>query len=131
MESKKNNPLMALIQEENAQAVKATFSNNKAEQTSVTPNNAPAPVSEPPPEPPEQEEVKPVKTKTVAGERDWERFSFVCNKEIIQKVHDISAKEGFTVRDIMELFLQRSITEYEKKYGVAKPKRKKSIWTLL
>ena len=71
------------------------------------------------------------KSKQKAGERDWERFSFVCSKDIIQKVHDISEKEGFTIRDIMELFLQRGISEYEKKNGVAKPKRKKSVETLL
>ena len=85
----------------------------------------------PPPKPLASEEASTTKSKQKAGERDWERFSFVCSKEIIQKVHDISEKEGFTIRDIMELFLQRGISEYEKKNGVAKPKRKKSVETLL
>ncbi|MDO4190040.1 MAG: hypothetical protein Q4D29_13735, partial [Lachnospiraceae bacterium] len=85
----------------------------------------------PPPKPPAPEKAATIKSKQKAGERDWERFSFVCSKDIIQKVHDISEKEGFTIRDIMELFLQRGISEYEKKNGVAKPKRKKSVETLL
>ena len=85
----------------------------------------------PPPKPLASEEASTTKSKQKAGERDWERFSFVCSKEIIQKVHDISEKEGFTIRDIMELFLQRGISEYEKKNSVAKPKRKKSVETLL
>lgn len=110
---------MALIQEDNAQAVKAAPSSTP-EQTVVAPVSVPEP---PPPEPPEQKAVTPVKQKQPSCERDWERFSFVCSKEIIPKVHDISAKEGFTVRDIMEFFLQRGIEEYKKKYGVAKPKR--------
>ena len=131
MEPVKNNPLMALIQEENAQAVKATSANSKPEVKPMAPVSVP---ESPPPKPPEQvtaKPVEPVKPKKPTNERDWERFSFVCSKEIIQKVHDISEKEGFTIRDIMELFLQRGISEYEKKNGVAKPKRKKSVETLL
>ena len=85
----------------------------------------------PPPKPPAPEKAATSKSKQKAGERDWERFSFVCSKEIIQKVHDISEKEGFTIRDIMELFLHRGISEYEKKNGVSKPKRKKPVETLL
>lgn len=84
----------------------------------------------PPPKPLASEKTTTSKSKQNAGERDWERFSFVCSKDIIQKVHDISEKEGFTIRDIMELFLQRGISEYEKN-GVAKPKRKKSVETTL
>lgn len=123
MESRKNNPMMALIQEENALAVRVTSDSKKTEEKPLDP----APV----PEPPVQEDVKPVKPKRPSGERNWQRFSFVCSKEIIRKVHDISAKEGFTIRDIMELFLQRGIDEYEKKNGVAKPKRKKGVDSIL
>ena len=85
----------------------------------------------PPPKPLASEEASTTKSKQKAGERDWERLLFVCSKDIIHKLHDISEKEGFTIRDIMELFLLRGIADYEKKNGVAKPKRKKSIETLL
>lgn len=82
------------------------------------------------PKPPASDKTTTSKSKQKAGERDWERFSLVCSKDIIQKVYDISEKEGFSIRDIMELFLQRGISEYEKKNGVSKP-RSKNIQKLL
>ena len=90
----------------------------------------PSATETPPPKPPAPEKVGTSKSKQKAGERDWERFSLVCSKGIIQKVYDISEKEGFSIRDIMELFLQRGISEYEKKNGVSKP-RSKNIQKLL
>lgn len=122
----KTNPLLAMISQQNAEVVNATVTKKE---TSVT--TIPSTPETPPPKPPAPEKAATIKSKQKAGERDWERFSFVCSKDIIQKVHDISEKEGFTIRDIMELFLQRGISEYEKKNGVAKPKRKKSVETLL
>ena len=56
----------------------------------------PSATETPPPKPPAPEKVGTSKSKQKAGERYWERFSFVCSKDIIQKVHDISEKEGFT-----------------------------------
>ena len=82
------------------------------------------------PKPPASDKTTTSKSKQKAGERDWERFSLVCSKDIIQKVYDISEKEGFSIRDLMELFLQRGISEYEKKNGVSKP-RFKNIQNLL
>ena len=82
------------------------------------------------PKPHASDKTTTSKSKQKAGERDWERFSLVCSKDIIQKVYDISEKEGFSIRDIMELFLQRGISEYEKKNGVSKP-RFKNIQKLL
>lgn len=122
----KTNPLLAMISQQNAEVVNATVTKKEPSVTTIlsTPET-------PPPKPPAPEKAATSKSKQKAVERDWERFSFVCNKDIIQKVHDISEKEGFTIRDIMELFLQRGISEYEKKNGVAKPKRKKSVETLL
>ena len=122
----KTNPLLAMISQQNAEVVNATVTKKEPSVTTI-----PSTPETPPPKPPASEEAATSKSKQKAGERDWERFSFVCSKEIIQKVHDISEKEGFTIRDIMELFLQRGISEYEKKNGVAKPKRKRSIETLL
>lgn len=122
----KTNPLLAMISQQNAEVVNATVTKKEPSVTTI-----PSTPETPPPKPPASEEAATSKSKQKAGERDWERFSFVCSKEIIQKVHDISEKEGFTIRDIMELFLQRGISEYEKKNGVAKPRRKKSVETLL
>ena len=122
----KTNPLLAMISQQNAEVVNATATKKEFSVTTI-----PSTPETPPPKPPTPEKATTSKSKQKAGERDWERFSFVCSKDIIQKVHDISEKEGFTIRDIMELFLQRGISEYEKKNGVAKPKRKKSVETLL
>ena len=122
----KTNPLLAMISQQNAEVVNATVTKKEPSVTTI-----PSAPETPPPKPPAPEKAATIKSKQKAGERDWERFSFVCSKDIIQKVHDISEKEGFTIRDIMELFLQRGISEYEKKNGVAKPKRKKSVETLL
>ena len=122
----KTNPLLAMISQQNAEVVNATATKKEFSVTTI-----PSTPETPPPKPPTPEKATTSKSKQKAGERDWERFSFVCSKEIIQKVHDISEKEGFTIRDIMELFLLRGIADYEKKNGVAKPKRKKSIETLL
>lgn len=122
----KTNPLLAMISQQNAEVVNATVTKKEPSVTTI-----PSTPETPPPKPPAPEKAATSKSKQKAGERDWERFSFVCSKEIIQKVHDISEKEGFTIRDIMELFLLRGIADYEKKNGVAKPKRKKSIETLL
>ena len=122
----KTNPLLAMISQQNAEVVNATVTKKEPSVTTI-----PSTPETPPPKPPTPEKATTSKSKQKAGERDWERFSFICNKEIIQKVHDISEKEGFTIRDIMELFLQRGISEYEKKNGVAKPKRKKPVETLL
>ena len=122
----KTNPLLAMISQQNAEVVNATVTKKEPSVTTI-----PSTPETPPPKPPAPEKAATSKSKQKAGERDWERFSFVCSKEIIQKVHDISEKEGFSIRDIMEFFLQRGITEYELKHGVAKPKKKKSIDSLL
>ena len=121
----KTNPLLAMISQQNAEVVNATVTKKEPSVTTI-----PSAPDTPPPKPPAPEKAATIKSKQKAGERDWERFSFVCSKEIIQKVHDISEKEGFSIRDLMELFLQRGISEYEKKNGVSKP-RFKNIQKLL
>ena len=122
----KTNPLLAMFSQQNAEVVNATVTKKEPSVTTI-----PSAPDTPPPKPPAPEKAATTKSTQKAGDRARERFSFVCSKEIIQKVHDISEKEGFTIRDIMELFLLRGIADYEKKNGVAKPKRKKSIETLL
>ena len=122
----KTNQLLAMISQQNAEVVNATVTKKEPSVTTI-----PSAPDTPPPKPPAPEKVATIKSKQKAGERDWERFSFVCSKEIIQKVHDISEKEGFTIRDIMELFLQRGIDDYERLHGPVKPKRKKGVDSIL
>ena len=97
------NPLLAMISQQNAEVANATVAKKGISVTTI-----PSTPETPPPKPVVKEKSEIVKPKPKSGERDWERFSFVCSKEIIQKVHDISEKEGFSIRDIMEFFLQLS-----------------------
>ena len=87
----KTNPLLAMISQQNAEVVNATVTKKEPSVTTI-----PSAPDTPPPKPPAPEKVGTSKSKQKAGERYWERFSFVCSKDIIQKVHDISEKEGFT-----------------------------------
>lgn len=64
------------------------------------------------------------RTESKNDNASWQRFSCTCSKAIVEKIRNIAAKEGFTVRQVLELFLQRGIEEYEHKHGVAKPKNK-------
>lgn len=141
MESSQNNMLLAAIKVQNAAAVEASTTTEvlPCEATSAVepplaaPDSpAPEPLSlEPVKEPVVSEVLKPPKPRSPSGERDWERFSFVCSKDIIQKIHDISEKEHFSIREVMELFLQRGISDYEKKNGVAKARKRKSVDSIL
>ena len=143
MESSQNNMLLAAIKVQNAAAVEAstavevpTIEVTSTVEPPLSVPEAPAPESpsqEPVKEPVVSEVLKPPKPKprSPSSERDWERFSFVCNKDIIQKIHDISEKEHFSIREVMELFLQRGISDYEKKNGVAKARKRKSVDSIL
>lgn len=141
MESSQNNMLLAAIKVQNAAAVEASATAEvlSIEATSIaepplSAAEAPTPESpsqEPVKEPVVSEVLKPPKLKPSSNERDWERFSFVCSKDIIQKIHDISEKEHFSIREVMELFLQRGISDYEKKNGVAKTRKRKSVDSIL
>lgn len=141
MESSQNNMLLAAIKVQNSAAVEASataevlpIEATSAVEPPLSAPEAPAPESpsqEPVKEPAASEVLKPPKPKPSSNERDWERFSFVCSKDIIQKIHDISEKEHFSIREVMELFLQRGISDYEKKNGVAKARKRKSIDSIL
>lgn len=141
MESSQNNMLLAAIKVQNAAAVEASstaevlpIEATSAVEPPLAAPEAPAPESpsqEPVKEPVVTEVLKPPKPKPSTNERDWERFSFVCSKDIIQKIHDISEKEHFSIREVMELFLQRGISDYEKKNGVAKTRKRKSVDSIL
>lgn len=53
----------------------------------------------------------------VKGEKDYTRFNFICDTGLVQKVRDISTKEGVTIRQIMEKAMTDWLTKYEKKNG--------------
>ena len=73
----------------------------------------------------------PKNNKASSKEDQWQHFSFICSTELVVKVQAIAHKEGFTIRDIMELFLQRGIDDYERLHGPVKPKRKKGVDSIL
>ena len=122
----KTNPLLAMISQLNAEVVNATVTKKEPSVTTI-----PSTPETPPPKPPSSQKTTTSKSKQKAGERDWERFLFVCSKDIIHKVHDISEIEGSIIRDIMELFLQCGIDGYEILQGSVKPRNKKGIDSIL
>ena len=67
-----------------------------------------------------KQEIRTAKTK----ETSWKHFSLTCSTAIVDKVHGIADKEGFSLREIVELFLQRGIDDYERKHGKLKPSNK-------
>lgn len=51
-------------------------------------------------------------------------FTFICNSRIIEKIKAISSREGFSIRQVMEFFLNNGIDAYERKHGTAIPSSK-------
>ena len=54
-------------------------------------------------------------------------FSFICSKELVDKVQSIARKEGFTIRSFMEYVMKQGVEAYESKYGKVKKIRTKTI----
>ena len=89
---------------------------------------------EPPPKPPKRSrkkssdsetapdpETAPASTPTQASDNyTWKRSTFICDKGISEKLHDIARNEGYPVSAVMKLMLQRGIEAYEKKHGEVK-----------
>lgn len=48
-----------------------------------------------------------------------EHFTFICDNVIVEKIKAIASREGFTIRQVMELFLNHGIDAYERKHGSA------------
>lgn len=61
----------------------------------------------------------PVQTtkKEESTGKDYERFNFICSKELASKARAISRKEGFTIRALMEKAMTDFFEKYEAKYG--------------
>ena len=83
---------------------------------------------EPPPKSPKRSrkkssdsETAPASTPTPASDNyTWKRSTFICDKGISEKLHDIARNEGYPVSAVMKLMLQRGIEAYEKKHGEVK-----------
>lgn len=59
--------------------------------------------------------------------KDYTRFNFICDKNIVKKVRDISRIEGVSIRKIMEKALTEWLTKYEGKNGPVEQMRVRSI----
>lgn len=51
------------------------------------------------------------------GKKDYTRFNFICDNELVRKVRSIAIKEGVTIRQIMEKAMTDWLSKYEKKNG--------------
>ena len=60
----------------------------------------------------------------------WQHFTFICAVEIVVKIKAIARIEGFSIREVIEKFLNDGIARYEQKHG-AVTNRKKSIDEIL
>lgn len=69
------------------------------------------------------------KTKSSKDPPDasWRRFSFICSKDLVDKVQAIARKEGFTIRSFMEYVMMQGIEAYETKHGKVKKIKSKEI----
>ena len=76
----------------------------------------------------ERNEVKsPLTESDSPDEALWRHFSFICSKELVDKVQSIARKEGFTIRSFMEYVMKQGVEAYESKYGKVKKIRTKTI----
>ena len=83
-------------------------------------------------EPPADEkaisESKPQQTTDEdSSDEPWKHFTFICSIELIDKVHAIAHKEGFTIRSFMEYMMRQGITQYEAKHGKARKIKVKAV----
>lgn len=81
-------------------------------------------------------ETKPIpkqEKRSVKAERkeqhdnSWRHFSFICSRELVDKVQAIAYKEGFTIRAFMEYVMKQGIEAYEAKHGKAQKVKSKNI----
>ena len=58
----------------------------------------------------ERNEVKSPQTESVLpNDEPWRHFSFICSKELVDKVQSIARKEGFTIRSFMEYVMKQCV----------------------
>lgn len=77
--------------------------------------------------PQKREKKELTNSRVTTPDTSWERFTVVCNCELVEKVKAIAEKEGFTIREVVEKFFSNGIGAYEAKHGKIniKPKKKK------
>lgn len=75
--------------------------------------------------PQKREEKKQATPQTTTPDTSWERFTVVCNCELVEKIKAIAQKEGFTIREVVEKFFGNGISAYENKHGRIKVATKK------
>ena len=82
---------------------------------------------------PEAKSVKQQEKRSVKSDRkeqmdsSWRHFSFICSRELVDKVQAIAYKEGFTIRAFMEYVMKQGIEAYEAKHGKARKVKSKNI----
>ncbi len=79
--------------------------------------------------PQKREKKEFANSRVTTPDTSWERFTVVCNCELVEKVKAIAEKEGFTIREVVEKYLRDGIRAYESKYGeiIIKKKVRKNI----
>lgn len=73
-------------------------------------------------------------TRTTTPDGSWVRATFICSKELVDKIKFISEKEGFSIRQVVDKSFANAIAKYEEKHGPIKIKptrQKKSIDEIL
>lgn len=48
--------------------------------------------------------------------KNWQHFTFICDKTIVSKNRAIADREGFSIRELIKHILANAITSYESKY---------------
>ena len=79
---------------------------------------------------PQEQQISAPNSQTESdspNDEPWRHFSFICSKELVDKVQTIARKEGFTIRSFMEYVMKQGVEAYESKYGKVKKIRTKSI----
>ena len=54
---------------------------------------------------PQEQQISAPNSQTESdspNDEPWRHFSFICSKELVDKVQTIARKEGFTIRSFME-----------------------------
>ena len=71
--------------------------------------------------------VRAVSPSAIRSETDYKHCAFICSTAIWNKMQAIAQIEGFTIRQVMEYWMQSGISSYEQKHGAVEPKGKKNI----
>ena len=65
--------------------------------------------------------------KKLKDNKEYRHCSFICSSELWEKAQAIAHKERFSVRDVMEHWMQAGIESYEDKNGRIKLKKGRAI----